>query len=327
MYYTIVETRPHDSVALGQFFHMFLKCHMCNDEFDEGQKHARLLPCLHSLCFECLNKTKVNDQLQCPTCNITHPVSNVDETCPRDNTRRDLMDFVKVKHSLMTVSCSVCPSEIATHRCTQCVEFLCVECHKAHMRVSATKTHNLFELAELKKSNNVEAFCRPLMCSEHPDTALNNYCTKSTCRKPVCVNCAIDSCREANGHKIENIDSVANAKRQLMKDQISSTKDVSKQIQSVINEVKDEQNEILNMQKSVEDEIDKTFDNLEHMVWNMRVNLKKTLKNNALSKQSHLKAQEDNLGRMKLDIEQSNKFANQALSSPSSPALLQVSIC
>lgn len=67
MYNTIVETISHDSVALEQFFHMFLKCHMCNEEFDEGQKNARLLPCLHSLCIECLNKTKVNDQLHCPT--------------------------------------------------------------------------------------------------------------------------------------------------------------------------------------------------------------------------------------------------------------------
>lgn len=324
MYYTIVETILNGSVASEQFFHMFLKCHICNNEFDEGQKHTRLLPCLHSLCFECLNKTKVNDQLQCPTCNVTHSVSNIDETCPCDNTRRDLMDFVKVKHSLMTVCCSVCPSEIATHRCTQCAEFLCDDCQKAHMRVSATRNHSLFELAELKKSNNVEAFCRPLMCSKHPDTALNKYCTKTTCRKPVCVNCVIDNCREANDHKIENIDSVANAKRQLMKDQISNTEDISKQIQSIINEIKDEQNEILSMEKSVEDEIDKTFDSLEHILWNRRVDLKKTLKSNVLSKQSHLKAQEDNLRKMKLDIEESNKFANQAVSCPSSPAVLQV---
>lgn len=327
MYYTIVETIPNDSVALEHFFHMFLKCHMCNDEFDEGKKHARLLPCLHSLCFECLIKTKVNDQLQCPTCNVTHSVSNVDETCPRDNTRRDLMDFVKVKHSLMTVCCSVCPSEIATHRCTQCAEFLCDDCQKAHMRVSATKNHSLFELAELKKSNNEEAFCRPLMCSKHPESALNNYCTKSTCQKPVCVNCAIDSCREANDHKIENIDCVANAKRQLIKDQISSTEDMRKQIQSVINDIKDEQNKILNIEKSVEDEIDKTFDDLERLLWNRRVELKKTLKRNVLSKQNHLKAQEGNLRRMNVDIEESNKFANQAMSFPSSPALLQVNIC
>lgn len=179
------------------------------------KKKKHLLPCLHSLCFECLNMIKVNDKLQCPTCNITHSVSNIDITCPRDYNRVDLMDFVKVKHSLMTVKCCACPSEIATHRCTQCAEFLCNECQKAHVRVNATKNHSLFELAELKKSNNVEAFCRPLTCSEHPDIALNNYCTKSTCHKPVCVHCVIESCGETNNHKIENIDSVADAKGSL----------------------------------------------------------------------------------------------------------------
>lgn len=81
------------------------------------------------------------------------------------------------------------------------------------------------------------------------------------------------------------------------------------------------------MEKSVEEEIDKTFHNLERILWNRHANLKKTLKSNVLSKQSHLKAQEDNLRKMKLDIEESNKFANQTLSSPSAPALLQVRMC
>lgn len=112
-----------------------------------------------------------------------------------------------------------------------------------------------------------------------------------------------------------------------MKDQISKTEDVSKQIQSVINQILDEQKEILKIEKSVEDEIDQTFNNLQQVLWNRRVNLKKTLKSSILSKQGHLKEQEDNLRRMKLDIEESNKFANQAIFCPSSPALLQVKMC
>lgn len=62
------------------------------------------------------------------------------------------------------------------------------------------------------------------------------------------------------------------------------------------------------MEKSVENDIDKTFDYLERILWKRRVDLKKTLKSNVLSKQSHLKAQEDTLKKMKLDIEGSNKL-------------------
>lgn len=131
--------------------HALLKCHVCSDEFDEEKKHVRLLPWLHFLCFECMNKTKLNDQLRCPTCDATHSVNNVDKTCPRDNTRLDLMDLVKVKHSLVTDRCTVYPSEIATYRCTQCVEFMWDEWHKAHMRVRATTNHTLVKLDEPNK--------------------------------------------------------------------------------------------------------------------------------------------------------------------------------
>uniref|UniRef100_A0A8W8MAW6 Uncharacterized protein n=1 Tax=Magallana gigas TaxID=29159 RepID=A0A8W8MAW6_MAGGI len=111
-----------------------------------------------------------------------------------------------------------------------------------------------------------------------------------------------------------------------MKDQISNAEDVSKQIQSIINEIKDEQNKMMNLEKSVEDEIYKTFHNLQRILWNRHANLTKTLKSNVLSKQSHLKTQEDILRRMKLDIEESNKFANQTISSPSAPALFQTKL-
>lgn len=64
------------------------------------------------------------------------------------------------------------------------------------------------------------------------------------------------------------------------------------------------------MEKLVEDEIDKIFDSLEYILWNRCVDLKKILKSNVLSKQSYFKVQEDNLRKMKLDIEEFNKFVN-----------------
>lgn len=94
----------------------------------------------------------------------------------------------------------------------------------------------------------------------------------------------------------------------------------------VLNEIKNEQNEIVNTEKSVKDTIDEAFDNLERILCNRRIHLNKKLKNKVFRKQRHLKAQEDNLRKMKLDIEESNKFANIVVSCPSSLAFLQV-IC
>lgn len=81
------------------------------------------------------------------------------------------------------------------------------------------------------------------------------------------------------------------------------------------------------MEKLVEDEIDKVFDNLEYILWNRCVNLKKILKSNVLSKQSYLKVQEDNFRRMKLDIEEFNKFVNQIFFFFSVLVFFQVRMC
>lgn len=81
------------------------------------------------------------------------------------------------------------------------------------------------------------------------------------------------------------------------------------------------------MEKLVEDEIDKIFDNIEYILWNRCVDLKKILKSNVLSKQSYLKVQEDNFRRMKLDIEEFNKFVNQIFFFFSVLVFFQVRMC
>lgn len=317
---------PQVSLAPDQLSRQFLVCNVCNDNYNEDGKHARLLPCLHALCFECLNKTKVDNQLQCPipTCKVTHQLGDLDKTCPRDNTRRDLMDFVKVKRAPSAVCCSVCPSNIATYRCKQCAEFLCGECQSAHKRVNATKDHVLLEIEKLKQSQDLDAFCRQLTCGEHAGNDLKLYCTKDTCQKPVCMMCAIVSCKETNGHKIESADTVADAKRQDIKDQKSSMTKVGKEIQHVTDNVKTEQEKVMNLRKMVEDEIDETFDNLEKIIARGRADLKKTLENCVMTKQDHLKAQERELKKMKSEIEESSKFTEQALAYTNAAAFLQV---
>ena len=136
--------------------------------------------------------------------------------------------------------------------------------------------------------------------------------------------CAIVSCKETNGHKIESADTVADAKRQDIKDQKSSMTKVGKEIQQVTDNVKTEQEKVMNLRKMVEDEIDETFDNLEKIIARGRADLKKTLENCVMTKQDHLKAQERELKKMKSEIEESSKFTEQALAYTNAAAFLQV---
>lgn len=303
-----------------KFSKMFLECHECNDEFKDENKHARLLPCLHSLCFECLNKTKVNDQLQCPTCKVNHFVSDVDKDCPRDNIRRDLIDFDKVKQAPTTIVCSICPTGYASYRCKQCAQFLCSECKTAHNRVSATKSHTLIEITKLRQTLDLNDFCQQVNCNDHPENQLVMYCTNETCQKPVCVSCA--ACINAN----ESLDIVAASKRELIKKQKLPLEEVGTHIQQVINDVISEQEKVLHLEKREEEIITKTFDTLEQIISTRHDDLKKNLKYNSSLKLDNLKAQEKQLRNRTSDIEESSKFTNQVLAHTNSQTFLQVKI-
>lgn len=319
------KTNIRQDILFSENFHeMFLMCHNCNDQYTDGEKQARLLPCLHSLCFKCLNKIKEKNQLQCPTCKVIHTVDNVEKTCPCDQSRRGLVEFLKVKKEPRSVFCSICPTRNATHRCQQCAEFLCSECKNAHTRVNATKNHTLLNFDSLEQCQNLNAFHPHLMCSKHPNYDLDLYCTKESCQKPICMMCAMVLCTDNNGHYKKYVDSMAQEEKNSTRKQITSMENVGKQIQLVINEIKAEQGHVLDLEKSVEDEIDMTFANLLQIISNARSNATKTLKNIASKKQHHLKAQEKKLKKLKNAIEESFQFADQYVAHSNYPAFLQV---
>lgn len=313
-----------DFLFSEEFSRMFLTCHKCNDQYKDGEKHARLLPCLHSLCFKCLNKTREKNQLQCPNCKVTHTVDDVEKICPSDQSRRGLMEFIKVKREPRSVFCCICPTRNATHRCQQCAEFLCTECKNAHKRVNATKNHTLLEFDSLEQCQNLNAFHPHLMCSKHPNYDLDLYCTKESCQKPICMMCAMVLCTDNNGHYKKYVDSMDQEEKNSTRKQITRMEEVGKQIQLVINEVKTEQGHVLDLEKSVEDEIDRTFANLLQIISNARSNAMKTLKNIVSKKQHNLKAQEKKLKTLKNAIEESFKFADQYVAHNNHPAFLQV---
>lgn len=303
-----------------EFSKMFLECHKCKEQFKDENKHARLLPCLHSLCFECLNETKVNDQLQCPTCEASYFVNDVDKDCPRDNIRRDLSDFIKVKQATTTINCSICSPSYASYRCKQCAQFLCNECKTRHSRVSATKSHTLIEITKLRQTLDLNDFCQQVNCNDHPENQLVMYCTNDTCQKPVCVSCA--ACINAN----ESLDIVAATKRELIKKEKLSLEDIDEQIQQVINDVISEQEKVSNLEKSEMKNITEAFDALEQIISTRHDDLKKTINDNASLKLNNLEAQGKQLTDRKLRIEESSKFTNQVLAHTNSQTFLQVKV-
>lgn len=131
-------------------------------------------------------------------------------------------------------------------------------------------------------------------------------------------------CTEKDGHNKKYVEIMAQEDKNCTREQITNMEKVGKQIQLVINEVKAEQGHVIDLEKSVEDEIDRTFANLLQIISNARSNAMKTLKHIASKKKNQLKAQEKKLKKLKNAIAESFMFADQYVAHNNYPAFLQV---
>ncbi|XP_061185784.1 E3 ubiquitin-protein ligase TRIM56-like [Saccostrea echinata] len=195
-------------VNLEELQKKFLECCICLELFNEEDRHPRLLPCLHTFCFKCLQALHIEGKITCPQCKLTHTLGENGLDCFRkDNTRRDLLDFVKASSNQKTLICGMCvENQKATHRCKQCEYFICKDCVEIHKKVVDMRSHDLIALQDLSDCSldQLESFTHQSYCKDknHGKKVLEMYCSSPTCQKPVCTICAFTT---HNGHTISTI--------------------------------------------------------------------------------------------------------------------------
>lgn len=73
----------------------YLECGICTEVYDEDVHVPKLLPCLHTFCIKCISTIHKGNSLTCPLCNQMHNLNKGKLlSLPKDNTRRDLTDFL-----------------------------------------------------------------------------------------------------------------------------------------------------------------------------------------------------------------------------------------
>uniref|UniRef100_A0A8C3YFG2 Protein PML n=1 Tax=Catagonus wagneri TaxID=51154 RepID=A0A8C3YFG2_9CETA len=164
----------------------FLRCQGCQKE----AKCPKLLPCLHTLCSQCLQEPG----LQCPICQAPWPTST--DTQALDNVffeslQRRLSMYRQIVGS--QALCTRC-KEQANYWCFECEQLLCAKCVEAHQWFLKHEARPLAELRSqsvrefldgTRKSNNI--FCSN---PNHRSPALTSiYCRG--CSKPLCCSCAL----------------------------------------------------------------------------------------------------------------------------------------
>ncbi|KAK3602302.1 hypothetical protein CHS0354_001737 [Potamilus streckersoni] len=316
----------NDHKYIEELKETFLICCVCHEEFDEASHHPRLLPCLHSVCFTCLQKLINEEKVKCPICNDNSEVPGNDPNVIRkDNTRRDLLDFVSVRTEAGGIKCTQCEKDTAVSRCSECKDFLCRDCTHAHQVTKMTKYHPVSSFEKLLNMSLTE-FSGKLKCqkSGHDQYTLDLYCTKDGCRHPICTLCALTEHKEANGHEVKDVTETYTKEVTDTKEILTRAVETAKDVEKVMSEVKDEIHNVEVCAMNLEDSIKAAFNNCRKMLDRREQELIQQVKQHCQGKVKTLVQQKACLDEFKTELNDSISFTNGVLSGYSPTAFLQV---
>lgn len=213
----------------------------------QAEREPRLLPCLHSVCRQCLRTSPGptadsgpgGQVVDCPICKHQCPLQDVVENY-----------FLKDKGAKMagdnlasTQCCTSCEDNApATSFCVECSEPLCDTCVEAHQRVKYTKDHTVRAAA----NTSVKEVDHTVYCSVHKQEPLMIFC--DTCDTLTCRDCQLNAHKDHQYQFLE--DAVKNQRKMLatlvkrLGDKHASLQHSTKEVCSLIRQVSDVQKQV-----------------------------------------------------------------------------------
>ncbi|NXQ91058.1 TIF1B factor, partial [Nyctibius grandis] len=220
------------------------RCGVCRERL-RGEREPRLLPCLHSVCRECLRAAPSpaaapeEPVVDCPVCkNQCHLKDVVENYFLRDNGTE-----AAATSQGSGQCCTSCEDNApATSYCVECSEPLCETCVEAHQRVKYTKDHTV-RAAGSGKAKEKE---RAVYCSVHKHEPLVIFC--DTCDALTCRDCQLNAHKDHQYQFLE--DAVRNQRKTLatlvrrLGDKHASLQRSAKEVRTFIRQVTDVQKRV-----------------------------------------------------------------------------------
>ncbi|XP_077996995.1 uncharacterized protein LOC144450270 [Glandiceps talaboti] len=153
-----------------QLSERFLTCSICLERY----KNARILPCHHSFCVECLTKyVEMQKVFKCPLCkqSCNTPKDGV-SSLPASIHVNDIMEILGKHVTVSSVevsavgtattetdkTCQICEAASKFSRCIDCGLDICSRCTKGHRKVPATRAHQIISYEEYETAKATDHF-------------------------------------------------------------------------------------------------------------------------------------------------------------------------
>ncbi|XP_063174662.1 transcription intermediary factor 1-beta isoform X3 [Chroicocephalus ridibundus] len=222
------------------------RCGVCRERL-KAEREPRLLPCLHSLCRECLRPAPGPAAAPAP--------GGLVVSCPICKHQCDLKDVVenyflkdsKAEDAAASQESSQCctsceDNALATSYCVECSEPLCETCVEAHQRVKYTKDHTVRATGSVKAKERERA----VYCSVHKHEPLVLFC--NTCDTLTCRDCQLNVHKDHQYQFLE--DAVRNQRKTLatlvkrLGDKHANLQRSTKEVRSFIRQMTDVQKRV-----------------------------------------------------------------------------------
>ena len=278
-----------------------LTCAICQDLLND----PKILPCLHSFCTGCLKEwlgrlpylEAARRELQCPVCRGKFELSTprAVEELPSHFSAVRLIEIVRMQEQTRskkaTPTCQTCDEEAATSFCSDCAEFLCNFCGRAHQKAKATRGHVIRSMEDMRKSQ------LPLMlpekaemCPDHPNQPLELYCR---CRDMlICRDCLI---RNHKGHNYNMISDVVGGEKKILKEALPGIQQLIDEVEGAVNDMKSKRQTMKNGKEENLRRLDDTFRTLHAALDERKRQLQQQITQDADGKDKGLAMHEDEL--------------------------------
>ncbi|CAL1542126.1 unnamed protein product [Lymnaea stagnalis] len=215
-----------DTEKIERLRERMLQCAVCMDEY----KDPRILPCHHTLCFECISNVLQSSSttgrlFKCPQCrsDVFVPQGGI-TNLPINFYITSLQDELGTKG--YTSLCEICERDWLTSqfRCIDCdidICHFCIHAHRLEFHADPPKVLRI-ETANI----NINQVSNSA-CSDHAEEILQMYCC--TCNKAICISCSFTShkkhsiiplskkMRESKSFLQSEVDSLTSEKRNALK--------------------------------------------------------------------------------------------------------------
>ncbi len=288
-----------------------ITCSICHEHYEE----AKILPCLHYFCKQCIiniaTKTGKDCIVYCPECykEATFSNSYESELKPVFFIDRLKAIFYKRKKVLSgQLFCEMCSKTEAKAEtfCQHCDKFTCGDCEGDHSHYGFSHTN--ISLKELQEEPDLKLIhSSPVDCPRHTKL-MNLFCTD--CSKLVCIDCIAASHKD---HNIEqNMGAVDRAKEKLIGN-LKPLKNLNNILSQAVEMIGNAEDEVKSQSKTVIDSIEASVGELKGILDSHKRQLLKETDTEVTKKVERLVRQKKNFSLFSAEVSNIFEFILKCL--------------